>query len=114
MQLLDLDGLVVVTSPQQLAFEIVRKAINMSKTMNVKILGLVENMSYAVCPHCNERIDLFGESEGGLLAKKAEVPFLGNIPIDPKISTLSDSGGIEQYQSEEIDKIVDNVIKNVD
>jgi len=114
MQLLDLDGLVVVTSPQQLAFEIVRKAINMSKTMNVKILGLVENMSYAVCPHCNERIDLFGESEGGLLAKKAEVPFLGNIPIDPKISTLSDSGDIEQYQSEEIDKIVDNVIKNVD
>jgi len=114
MQILNLDGLVVVTSPQQLAFEIVRKAINMSKTMNVKVLGLVENMAYAMCPHCNERINLFGDTGGDILAKKAEVPYLGSIPIDPRISTLSDSGGIEQYENEDIDKIVDKIIENVD
>jgi Mrp family chromosome partitioning ATPase len=86
MQNLQLDGMVVVTSPQQLAFEIVRKAISMSQTMNVKVLGLVENMAYAVCPKCGEKFELFGKDEGEMLAERASVPYLGSIPLDPQIS----------------------------
>jgi len=101
-QSLPLQGVVVVTTPQDLALMVVAKAINMAKTLSeqiapVKILGLIENMSYVACPHCGERIELFGRSQAQDAAKRAGIPFLGAVPIDPEITKLSDEGKIEQY-----------------
>jgi Mrp family chromosome partitioning ATPase len=101
-QSLPLQGVVVVTTPQDLALMVVGKAINMAKTLSqqiapVKILGLIENMSYAVCPHCNEKIEIFGKSKAKGAAQKAGIPFLGAVPVDPEIARLSDAGEIEEY-----------------
>lgn len=101
-QSLPLQGVVVVTTPQDLALMVVGKAINMAKTLSqelapVKILGLIENMSYAVCPHCGEKFEIFGRSKAQDAAKKAGIPFLGAVPIDPEIAKLSDDGKIEEY-----------------
>lgn len=101
-QSLPLQGVVVVTTPQDLALMVVNKAINMAKTLSeqlapVKILGLIENMSYLVCPHCNQRIEVFGRSKAADAAKKAGIPYLGAVPIDPEIARLADEGKIEDY-----------------
>jgi len=101
-QSLPLHGVVVVTTPQDLALMVVGKAINMAKTLSeqiapVKILGLIENMSHAVCPQCGEKIEIFGKSKAQDAAKKASIPFLGAVPVDPEIARLSDEGKIEEY-----------------
>lgn len=101
-QSLPLQGVVVVTTPQDLALMVVGKAINMAKTLSeqlasVKILGLIENMSYMICPHCGERIEVFGKSKAQDAAKKAGIPYLGAVPIDPEIARLADEGKIEDY-----------------
>ena len=101
-QSLPLQGVIVVTTPQDLALMVVNKAINMAKTLSqqlasVKLLGLIENMSYAVCPHCGEKFEIFGRSKGAEAAKKAGIPFLGAVPIDPEIARLADEGKIEDY-----------------
>jgi Mrp family chromosome partitioning ATPase len=101
-QSLPLQGVIVVTTPQDLALMVVAKAINMAKTLseqiaNVKILGLIENMSYVVCTHCGERMEVFGRSKGEDAAKRAGIPFLGSMPIDPEIARLADLGKIEDY-----------------
>lgn len=101
-QSLPLQGVVVVTTPQDLALMVVGKAINMAKTLSeqlvpVKILGIIENMSYLICPHCSERIEVFGRSKAPEAAKKAEIPYLGAVPIDPEIARLADEGKIEDY-----------------
>jgi Mrp family chromosome partitioning ATPase len=101
-QSLPLQGVVVVTTPQDLALMVVGKAINMAKTLSeqlasVKILGLIENMSFLVCPHCGERIEVFGPSKALDAAKKAGIPYLGAVPIDPEIAKLADEGKIEDY-----------------
>jgi Mrp family chromosome partitioning ATPase len=101
-QSLPLQGVVVVTTPQDLALMVVGKAINMAKMLSqqiapVKILGLIENMSYAVCPHCGEKIQIFGVSKAQDAAKKAGIPFLGALPVDPEIAKLSDTGKIDEY-----------------
>ena len=103
-QSLPLQGVIVVTTPQDLALMVVSKAINMAKTLNeqlapVKLLGLIENMSYAVCPHCGEKMELFGRSKGAEAAKRAGIPFLGAVPLDPDISKLADEGRIEDYSN---------------
>jgi Mrp family chromosome partitioning ATPase len=103
-QSLPLQGVIVVTTPQDLALMVVSKAINMAKTLSeqiaaVKILGLIENMSYAICPRCGERMEVFGNSKGQDAAMKAGIPFLGSVPIDPKIAKLADEGKIEDYSS---------------
>ncbi|HYY92246.1 MAG TPA: Mrp/NBP35 family ATP-binding protein [Candidatus Dormibacteraeota bacterium] len=98
-QSLPLDGVIVVSSPQDLAALIVTKAVNMAKKMNAELFGLVENMSYLECPKCGDRINVYGESTGEKLASELAVPFLGSIPIDPKIAQMSDEGRIEDYSS---------------
>jgi len=103
-QSLPLQGVIVVTTPQDLALMVVGKAINMAKTLSeqlapVKLLGLIENMSYAVCPHCGEKMELFGRSKGAEAAKRAGIPFLGAVPLDPDISKLADEGKIEDYSN---------------
>jgi Mrp family chromosome partitioning ATPase len=108
-QSLPLDGVVVVSSPQELASMIVSKAVNMAKKMEAPILGLVENMSYLKCPGCGEKVNIFGEPKGEKLALNLELPFLGGIPLDPSIARLSDQGRIEEYSSSTIAGIVDEL-----
>ncbi|NLS44987.1 MAG: Mrp/NBP35 family ATP-binding protein [Firmicutes bacterium] len=100
MQSLPLDGIVIVSSPQDVAALIVKKAIKMASIMDIKILGLIENMSYTVCPKCGEILRLFGPSKGEELAKSSGIPYLGALPLDPNISKLCDLGEIEKYDSE--------------
>ena len=85
-------GTVVVTTPSIVALADVRKAIEMFRQVNVEILGVVENMSYFACPHCNGRIDVFGHGEGERMAQLFRVPFLGEIEIDPQIRIGGDTG----------------------
>ncbi len=96
MQFLPLDGIVVVTSPQELVGLIVRKAIHMAKMMNVPVVGFVENMSYLQCPKCGEVIELFGPSKGKRVEGETGIPFLGSLPLIPDIARLGDEGRIEQ------------------
>src|SRR3990170_2093749 len=98
-QSLPLDGVIVVSSPQDLASMIVSKAVNMAKKMDAPLLGLVENMSYLNCPHCNDKVNVFGEPQGEKLAQSLEIPFLGAVPLDPAIARLSDEGRIEEYSN---------------
>lgn len=100
MQSLPLNGVVIVSSPQDVAAMIVKKAIRMASMMNVKILGLIENMSYAVCPKCGEILHLFGPSRGEELAKSSGIPYLGALPLDPELAKLCDLGHVEEYDSE--------------
>ncbi len=97
LQSLPLDGLVIVSSPQDLAVMVVRKAIKMAKMMNVPILGLVENMNGLVCPHCGETIEMFGKSKADEVVAATEIKLLGRLPLDPKLSELGDRGEIEDY-----------------
>src|SRR6266540_4626847 len=108
-QSLPLDGVIVVSSPQELASMIVSKAVNMAKKMDAPILGLVENMSYLKCPSCSEKINLFGEPKGEKLASSLGSPFLGAIPLDPSIAQLSDEGRIEDYFSPIVASIADEL-----
>ncbi len=98
-QSLPLDGVIVVTSPQDLASMIVTKAVKMATKMNAPLLGLIENMSFLECPGCGEKIHLFGEPKGQRFAEELGITFLGGIPVDPAIARLSDMGRIEDYSS---------------
>ena len=82
----------LVTTPSVVALADVRKAIEMFRQVNVEILGIVENMSYFSCPHCDQRIDVFGHGEGERMAKTFGAPFLGEIEIDPQIRIGGDTG----------------------
>jgi ATP-binding protein involved in chromosome partitioning len=85
-------GAVIVTTPSIVALADVRKAVEMFRQVNTEILGVVENMSYFSCPHCNGRIDVFGHGEGQTMARMFGVPFLGDIEIDPQIRIGGDTG----------------------
>src|SRR2546427_400838 len=108
-QSLPLDGVIVVSSPQDLASMIVSKAVNMAKKMNAPIVGLIENMTYLNCPHCGQRVSLFGKPQGEKLALELGLPFLGAVPLDPSIARLSDEGRIEDYSSPIITGIADEL-----
>ena len=99
-QSLPVDGIVVVTSPQELVSMIVGKAVKMAQMMHIPILGLVENMSYITCPDCGEKISVFGESHINQVAKDYDLKVLGQLPIDPAIAKACDGGKIETVQSE--------------
>jgi Mrp family chromosome partitioning ATPase len=99
MQSLPVDGLIVVSSPQELVGMVVKKAVKMANMMQLPILGLVENYSYAVCSKCGEKMELFGRSRGQLEAKQAGIPFLGSLPIDHRLAEVCDKGAIEDYEN---------------
>lgn len=94
-QSLPIDGIVVVTTPQELVSVIVEKAVRMAEMMDVRILGIIENMSYIECPHCGERIYPYGKGKAADVAAAYSVPVLGELPVDPKLSSLVDAGEIE-------------------
>ncbi len=88
----DMDGVIIVTTPQEVALLDSRKAVNFARQLNVPVLGIVENMSGFVCPHCGKNTDLFKTGGGEKAAKEMNVPFLGKIPIEPEIVTSGDEG----------------------
>jgi hydrogenase maturation protease len=105
MQSIPINGVVIVSTPQGLVEMIVKKAIDMAQKMNKPILGIVENMSYFYVPETKKKYELFGESKGESLAKAAQAPLLGQLPIDPELARLCDNGNIEQYSAESVDKL---------
>lgn len=94
-QSLPVEGIVIVTSPQELVKMIVTKAYNMAKMMNIPVLGIVENYSYLICPDCGRKIEVFGKSRIDETAAEFGLPVLAKIPIDPKIAEAADAGKIE-------------------
>jgi Mrp family chromosome partitioning ATPase len=88
----DLDGVVIVTTPQEVSTLVCSKAINASQTLGAKVLGLIENMSMYVCRDCGDTVYLFGKDKGKQLARMMEIPFLGSIPVDPLFSEAADAG----------------------
>jgi Mrp family chromosome partitioning ATPase/predicted Fe-Mo cluster-binding NifX family protein len=108
-QSIPVDGIIIVTSPQDLVAMIVAKAVNMAKMMNVPILGIVENMSYFECPDCGNTHHIFGESSIDAVAGKFGIPVIGKLPIDPKIAESCDIGKIELYQSGALNEMVDTL-----
>ena len=105
-QSLPIDGIVVVSTPQELVKMIVNKALNMAKLMDVPVLGLIENMSYYECPDCGKRLEIFGKSKIDETAAEAGVPVLAKLPIDPEVTRLVDEGKIEEAQCEALDEFI--------
>jgi Mrp family chromosome partitioning ATPase len=99
LQSIPVEGIMMVTTPQDLAGMVVSKAINMAKKMEIPIIGLIENMSYLVCPDCGKRIEVFGSSKVETMGEKYGIKVLGRIPLDPNLVKLSDQGQIEKYES---------------
>lgn len=116
-QLLPKSGAIIVTTPQEVSLLDSKKAINFAKKLNLKIYGLIENMSGLNCPHCNKTINLFKNGGGLKITKQYKIPFLGSIPIDPEIVILGDSGQLLNLdKNSKIAKIfcsiVNKIIKN--
>ena len=98
-QSIPVDGIVMVTSPQQLVSLIVKKALNMAASMYIPVLGLVENYSYVVCPDCGKEFKIFGDSGLDALAEELDLPILGRMPIEPKLAELAD-GHFDQAENQ--------------
>ncbi len=99
-QSLPVDGILVITSPQELVSLIVEKALKMSEIMHVPVLGLIENMSYFECPNCHEKHEIFGPSHVEASAQKYEIPHTAKLPIDPEFAAHCDKGDIESYPAD--------------
>lgn len=113
-QMIPIDDLIIVTSPQDLVSMVVSKAIKMARMMNINVLGVVENMSYLSCPKCNEKIPVFGESHLDEFASKMNFKVLGKLPIVSANATKVDKGQIEDIELKEFESITDAVIKEGD
>lgn len=114
LQGLPVTGIVLVTSPQDLAEMVVSKAAHMAGHLDVPLIGVVENMSYVVCPECGERFKPFGQGRTAEMAERFETRFLGELGIDPEMSRLSDQGQIEVYENDEFAPVVEVVKEIVD
>lgn len=109
-QSLPVDGIVIVTTPQDLVTMIVKKAYNMARKMDIPILGIVENMSYFECPDCKKKYEIFGESKIDEVAKELDIPVLAKLPINPAITKLVDKGAIELAEVEEINSAINGIL----
>jgi Mrp family chromosome partitioning ATPase len=112
-QALPLDGMVLVTSPQDLAGMVVRKAANMADHLGVPLLGLVENMSHVACPNCGVKINVFGPSHGQETARSMGTTLLGQLPLNPDLARLCDGGMVEDFRSETFDAITERLLEIV-
>ena len=110
-QSLPVDGIVIVTSPQELVEMIVGKAVGMAERMHVPVLALVENMSYARCPHCGEKMELFGPSRVAQTAKQFGIETYASLPIISSVAKACDDGRIEEEEMKELDPVVTRVLK---
>ena len=109
-QTLPLDGIVLVSTPQELVGMIVQKGLKMAKMMHIPVLGLVENMSYVICPDCEKPFSIFGESHVEELAQTYQIPTTAKLPISPKLATLVDKGQVETCQETWLDEMAKYVI----
>lgn len=105
-QSIKVDGIIIVTSPQELVSMIVSKAVNMAKMMNIPIIGLVENMAYFKCPDCNKEYNIFGDSHIEEIAGMHDTKVLARLPINPKIAAACDKGMIELFEGDWLDSII--------
>ncbi len=110
-QSIPLDGIVIVTSPQELVSMIVSKAVNMANMMNIPVVGLVENMSYVECPDCGKRINIFGESATEKIANEYGLKLLDRMPISPELAHMCDSGRIEMTPRDWLTNAADEIEK---
>ena len=110
-QSLPVDGIIIVTSPQELVSMIVAKAVNMAKMMDIPILGIVENMSYVKCPDCGKELKVFGESHIEETAQKYNLKVLGKLPLNPDVAKNCDAGLVELVEANELDAAADAVEK---
>ena len=108
-QSLPLDGIVIVTSPQELVSMIVSKAANMASLMNIRVLGLVENMSYVLCPDCGKHIDIFGMGKTDAVAAEFGFDLLARIPLDARLAALCDKGALELMENDYLSAAADKV-----
>ena len=113
-QSIPLDGIVIVTSPQELVSMIVAKAVNMAKLMDIPILGIVENMSYVACPDCGRKISVFGESKTEAVAAEFGLKVLTRLPIDPVLANNCDNGLIELFEGDYMEEAADEIEKAVE
>lgn len=113
-QSLPIDGIVVVTTPQDLVSMIVEKATKMAQMMNIPIIGIVENMSYIICPDCGKKIHIFGEEKLNKVASKYGYELLGNLPMDGKLASLCDKGIIELMENDFLDKAIETIENKFD
>ena len=109
LQVIPISGVVDVFTPQELTEMIVRKAVKMAQKMNIRVLGVVENMSYLVLPETGKRMEVFGRSRGEEMAKASGAPLLGTLPIDPELAKLCDEGKIEKYSSHAVSELLINL-----
>lgn len=110
-QSMPLDGIIVITSPQDLVSMIVSKAVNMANKMNIPVLGLIENYSYVKCPDCDSAFKIFGESHIEEVAKEFNLDILAKLPIDPTLAKLCDEGNIERFESDYINDTIEKIIQ---
>ena len=109
-QSLPVDGVIIVTSPQELVSMVVEKAVKMAQMMFIPVLGLVENMSYLPCPDCGKKIYLFGEGKTEEAAARYGLPLLAKMPLDPTLAELVDAGEIENFQGHWLDGVAEKII----
>ena len=110
-QQIPVDGVVIVASPQELVSLIVEKAVNMCKMMKIPLLGLVENMAYVECPHCGEKIKIYGEDKSADIAKRYEIPLLDELPFDATLAKATDEGSIEEISKTYLPKTTEVLAK---
>jgi Mrp family chromosome partitioning ATPase len=110
LQVIPILGVIDVFTPQELTEMIVKKAVKMAQKMNVRVLGVVENMSYLVLPDTGKQLEIFGRSKGEEMAKASGAPLLGKLPIDPELAKLCDEGKIERYNSDAVSEMYTNVL----
>jgi len=113
-QTIPIDGMVFVLTPQDLAALIVKKAMNMARDLHVPLLGVVDNMAWIACPHCGERIEMFGASRVPAVGAEYGIPVLGQLPVVPAISELSDGGRLEEFTAPELTAFADAFTKAID
>ena len=111
-QSIKVDGIIMVTSPQELVSMIVSKAVRMAEMMNIPIIGLIENMSYFKCPDCDKEHEIFGESHIAEIAKEHQIPVLAKLPVEPGFASLCDKGQIELVKSDWLDAVAEILEKS--
>ena len=110
-QSLPVDGIVIVTSPQDLVSMIVAKAVKMANMMHIPVLGFVENYSYLECPDCGKKIQVFGKSHLDGVSQEFGLPVLARLPIDPEVAELYDNGQMENVNTDAVEQVIEAVIK---
>jgi Mrp family chromosome partitioning ATPase len=113
LQVIPISGVIDVFTPQELTEMIVRKAVKMAQKMNIRVLGVVENMSYLILPETGKKMEIFGRSRGEEMAKASGAPLLGKLPIDPDLAKLCDEGNIEKYSSDAVSELLANLTANL-